>query len=225
MSVIDKATEILSSGVKSFIQGKASTKRSAGDDDEDDKDQETRDRLADYLNGLAKKFGSFALTQMVSSARADPFAKIKGLIEDMVEKLVTEANEEANQKAFCDEEQAKARAQQKDKSMLYDKFTARLQEAASKKQVLSKAITELQAELVEIDRAQAEATKIRSEDHAVYIKTSKDLKDSAEAVVAAVSVLKSYYEGSFIQISAEKQVPGVSDGPEFGGSGKTAGDS
>merc|ERR1719478_120120 len=144
------------------------TKRSSGDDDED-KEEETRDKLAEYLKGLSKKFNSFALTQMVSSARADPFSKIKGLINDMVEKLVTEANEEANQKAFCDEEQAKARKQQSEKTMLYDKFTARLDEAASKKEVLSKAITELQAELAEIDKAQAEATKLRSDSHATYL--------------------------------------------------------
>merc|ERR1719326_2543378 len=153
---INDEIKTLKAKVSDATSSKASTKPSAGDDDEEDKDQETRDRLADYLNGLARKFGSFALTQMVSSARADPFAKIKGLIEDMVEKLVTEANEEANQKAFCDEEQAKARKQQEEKSMLYDKFTARLDEAASKKQVLGQAIVELQKEVAEIDSAQAE---------------------------------------------------------------------
>jgi len=228
MAVIDKATEILSSGVKSLLQAKTTVKRSASDgDDEDDKEEETRDRLSEYFKTLSKKFGSFALTQMVSSARSDPFGKIRGLIEDMIEKLVTEANEEANQKAFCDEEQAKARASQKTKSMTYDKFTARLDEAASKKEVLGGAIVELQAELAEIDGAQKEATKIRSEEHTEYAKVSKDLKDSADAVVAAVSVLKSYYEGSFIQLSSTKKQPGMglSEGPEFGGAGKTAGDS
>merc|ERR1719183_3215317 len=102
-----------------------------GSDDDDDKEEEVRDKLADAFRGLSTKFGSFALAQMVSSARADPFGKIRSLINDMIDKLNTEANEEATAKAFCDEETAKARKSQEEKTMLFDKFTSRLDEAAS----------------------------------------------------------------------------------------------
>jgi hypothetical protein len=237
MAVIEKAKEILSSGVKTFMQvGSSSTTKvkkvmvkSQGSDDDDDKEEEVRDKLADAFRGLSKKFGSFALAQMVSSARADPFGKIKGMIEDMVEKLMTQANEEATAKAFCDEENAKARKSQAEKTALYDKFTARLDEAASKKELLTNNVAELQKELAAIDAGQSEATKIRSAEHTQSLKAAKDFKDSADAVVAAVSVLKSYYEGAFlIQVSSGKKQPaalGVSEGPGFGGYGKTEGDS
>jgi len=232
-AVIEKAKEILAGGVKAFMQmgSKAASKKvmmkvRKGDDDED-KEEELRDRLAEAFKGMSHKFGSYALSQMVSSARADPFGKIRGMIEDMISKLMTEANEEANAKAFCDEENAKARKSQAEKTALFDKFTARIDEAASKSGILKDAVAQLQKELAEIDAAQAEATKIRSAEHAEYLKASKDFKDSADAVVAAVSVLKSYYEGSFIQVKSEKQPAalGVSEGPEFGGYGKTEGDS
>jgi vacuolar-type H+-ATPase subunit E/Vma4 len=64
---------------------------------------------------------------------------------------VTEANEEANAKAFCDEETAKARRSQADKTALYEKFKARLDEAARKKEILTNAVAELQKELAAID--------------------------------------------------------------------------
>jgi len=149
------------------------------------------------------------------------------MIVDMVEKLTNEANEEANQKAFCDEENAKARKSQAEKSMDYDKFTARIDAASSAKAELEDAVKSLEAEIAAIDKNQAEATKIRSEENAEHLKASKEFKDSADAVSAAISVLKSYYEGAFlIQTGAtktSKQVPGVSSGPGFGGSGAAGG--
>merc|ERR1719235_803767 len=76
----------------------------------------------------------------------------------------------------------------------------------------------------------AEATKIRNEEHASYVKASTDFKDAATAVEGAIKVLKAFYEGqSFIQIrsrtrsaskakaESEDESEDESDAPEFGG--------
>ena len=81
-----------------------------------------------------------------------------GTIEDTISKLMTEANE-ANAKAFCDEEHAKAQKSQAEKTSLSDKFTARVAEAANKSEILKDAVAELQKELAEMDKAQAEASE------------------------------------------------------------------
>merc|ERR1719230_2003555 len=73
----------------------------------------------------------------------------------------------------------------------------------------------LEAEIAEIDKAQAEATEIRTTENADYLKASKDFKDSAEAVAKAIEVLKNFYEGSFIQVSSKTALK--SKQPEFGG--------
>merc|ERR1719407_419586 len=69
---------------------------------------------------LAKEHHSAALAQLASRiavvARygsrdgADPFAKVKGLITDMITKLEKEAEAEATEKAYCDEQMAKTEA-------------------------------------------------------------------------------------------------------------------
>merc|ERR1719281_470688 len=94
--------------------------------------------------------------ELASAAASDPFEKIRGLISDMIAKLIAEANEEASQKAFCDEEKAKSTKEKETKVMKIDKLTARIDHATATTAELKDSITELQAELSEIDKATAE---------------------------------------------------------------------
>merc|ERR1719261_1820255 len=148
-------------------------------------------------------------------ATSDPFVKIRGLIEDMIAKLLKEAEEEATQKAFCDAEMGKSKTSQEEKTMTLDKLQSRIDGATSTISENTEAIKTLEAEIAEIDKAQAEATAIRTTEKEDYLKASKDFKDSAEAVAKAIEVLKNFYEGSFIQLNAKTGLK--SKQPEFGG--------
>merc|ERR1719265_950282 len=107
-AAIAKAKEILATGVKEFVQLSMKTRTV----DEEDMESDQRDRLVSKLKGLSRTHHSFALSQLANMAMADPFAKIKGMINEMVEKLMKEAEEEASHKAFCDEELGKSRKSQ-----------------------------------------------------------------------------------------------------------------
>ena len=66
------------------------------------------------VRDLAQKQKSPVLAQLASSmavairaggkAGEDPFAKVKGLISNMIEKLLAEAEADATEKAYCDKE-------------------------------------------------------------------------------------------------------------------------
>merc|ERR1719408_19140 len=87
-----------------------------------------------------------------------------------------------------------------------------MEKAEADKAMLQESIKTLEGELAEMAAAQAEATKIRQDEHAEYLKASKDFKDSATAVANAMQVLNEYYNSaSFVQLSMSKQAP------EFGG--------
>ena len=64
--------------MKAFVQVSSKTV------DEEDAEDEIRDRFASAMRGLSDKFHSFALMQLANRARQDPFAKIKGMIGDMI---------------------------------------------------------------------------------------------------------------------------------------------
>merc|ERR1719393_355576 len=166
---------------------------------DEDKETKIRSKLVNKLRDIGHKFHSYTMMELVSAAASDPFEKIRGLLSDMIAKLVAEANEEASQKAFCDEEMGKSTKEKESKSMRIDKLTAKLDRATATTAELKDAIKELQAELAEIDKATGEVTKIRNEEHATYTKASKDFKEAAQAVEDAIGVLKEFYAGAFVQ--------------------------
>jgi hypothetical protein len=216
MGAIEKAKTILVDGVKAFVQVNSKTRRwNPDDEDESDAVAEKRQKVVNVLKQLGQTHHSFAFAQLANMATSDPFVKIRGLIEDMIAKLLKEAEEEATQKAFCDAEMGKSKKSQEEKTMTLDKLQSRIDGATSTIAENTEAIKTLESEVASIDKAQAEATEIRTKEHEEYLVASKDFKDSAEAVAKAIEVLKNFYEGSFIQLSAKTNLK--SKQPEFGG--------
>jgi len=216
MAAIEKAKAILG-GVKSMLQSGVEVdgrKKQPFDEDKgSDEESKTRGQLVNKLRELGHKFHSYTMMELVSAAASDPFEKIRGLLGDMIAKLVAEANEEASQKAFCDEEMGKSNKEKDAKSMRIDKLTAKLDHATATTAELEDAIKELQAELADIDKATSEATKLRNEEHATYEKASKDYKAGAQAVEDAIGVLKEFYASAFTQVNTGKS----EKAPSFGG--------
>merc|ERR1719316_1110082 len=86
IAAIEKAKEILQSKVKVLVQFDDPYE---GAPEDDAKEAATRRHLVDQLQGLGHKFNSYAMMEMAGAAAEDPFTKIRGLIEDMIAKLVT----------------------------------------------------------------------------------------------------------------------------------------
>merc|ERR1719377_299376 len=133
-------------------------------------ESQTRAKLVEMLKDMSHKFGSYALMEVAGSAAMDPFVKIRGLIEEMIAKLLKEAQEEATQKAFCDEEMGKSNKAKEEKTMTLDKLQSRIDKASSRKAELGQAVQDLEAQIAELDATTAEATKIRNEEHETYVK-------------------------------------------------------
>jgi len=224
LEAIAKAKEILSSGVKAaFVQ------RSSHPYGESSHKAQKRTKVSTLLRDIAKKFHSYALMEMASMAQVDPFAKVKGLIEDMVAKLLNEANEEASHKAFCDEELAKSSKTKEEKMASMDEFSSRMDKASSGIATLTEQVKVLQSEVADIDAAQRESAKVRKEEKENYLKASGDFKASAEAVAQAIQVLKDYYEGAaLVQVNANNKKAAVVSAdkqPSFGSARSDSGGS
>merc|ERR1719478_755098 len=115
MGAIEKAKSILVDGVKAFVQVKTQTRKwNPDDEDESDAVSAKRAKVVNILKQLGQTHHSFAFAQLANMATSDPFVKIRGLIEDMIAKLLKEAEEEATQKAFCDKEMGASKKSQEE---------------------------------------------------------------------------------------------------------------
>jgi len=162
---------------------------------------------------LARDHHSSALAQLASRisvvARyggkdgADPFAKIKGLISDMIAKLVKEAEEEATEKAYCDEQMAKTEAKKSELDDTVAKLTNKIDRAASKSASLKEEVVELEAELAALAKSQSEMDKIRAEENANFKVAKAELSQGLAGVRKALSVLRDYYGGAAAMLQTD----------------------
>jgi len=153
-----------------------------------------------FVRDLAQKQKSTALAQLASrmvtamrSGSGDPFAKVKGLISDMIEKLLAEAEADATEKAYCDKEMAETEAKKADKEAAIEKLTTQIDSMTAKSAKLKEEVAILQEELAALAKAQAEMDKLRAEEKAVFDKNSAEMKKGVEGVKLALKVLREYY--------------------------------
>jgi peptidoglycan hydrolase CwlO-like protein len=156
-----------------------------------------------FVRDLARKQRSPALAQLAmrisslmrngGSSGDDPFAKVKGLISAMIEKLLAEADAEATEKAFCDKEMAETTAKKEDKEDEIAKLTAKIDSMTARSAELKKEVAELQKQLAELAAAQAEMDKIRQEENAIFEKQKPEMEEGLQGVKLALKVLREYY--------------------------------
>jgi len=162
------------------------------------------------VKSLAKKHHSAALAQLASRIDAvvryggaggeDVFVKIKGMIGDMIAKLEKEAEEDATEKAYCDEEMAKTEAKKAELEDDISKLSAKIDKAAATSAKRKEEVKELQSELASLAKEQAQLDSIRSEQHGDYSVAKSELEAGINGVQKALSVLRDYYGGaSFVQ--------------------------
>lgn len=195
VSVIGQAVEILSSKFGAFIQISNSNK-----------EIESRAKASELLRKLGRKFNSFGLIQAAASAEADPFAKVRGLIENMIKTLTQQMHDEATKEGKCKMDLANGAKKVKVASAQMKQYQSRLDKNQAEGQKLNAQNAELAATLKEMHANMQAATKIRADEAAANKATIEEAKESVEALNKAIQVLTEFYgKASLIQAGTGKQ--------------------
>jgi len=158
---------------------------------------------ASYLRKEGERIQSYVLAQVGNRLAADPFAKVKDMIQAMVEKLLQEQAEESEHKAWCDKETSKTEQSLDVKSDRVDELSTRVDKAKAESAQLAREVQVLYDEIQNLDQGVKEATAMRQKEAADFQERKKDYENGQTACAAAIKVLHEYYQGkSFVQTSS-----------------------
>merc|ERR1719420_1631217 len=155
-----------------------------------------RVRAIAVLAEEGKKLGSTMLVSLALKLGPDPFKKVKGLIQALIERLLKEMADEAGHKGFCDTELGKAKTTRNFQLEKTQKLNSELEGLEVKKEKLEETIETLTAELKDLSSSLEKATDMRAKEKEENAMSLKDAKEGLEAIKQAIGVLKEFYKGA-----------------------------
>jgi len=153
-----------------------------------------KQRAIALLSQTGKRLGSAVLTSLAMHVASDPFLKVKTLIQNLVERLLREATEEATKKGFCDTELGKA---EKDRGYRFaeaNKLSVEIAQLEAKRDSLTTEIDELAVGITNLEGSIQSATEMRAQEKEDNLATIAEAKDGLIAVTEALTILKSFYK-------------------------------
>merc|ERR1719297_678080 len=198
LAAIAKAIEILSSDDVSGNAEKylslAQAQHSRSFVQAGSRNQGIRHQIHDFLAAEGSRMHSKSLMLLAQQISADPFAKVKKLIDDMITRLLKEAEEDANHEGFCDKEMGKSKITRNKLTEDIDGLEAAIEEGKALIQKLTDDTATLTQEVEDLVKSMSEATELRNAEKKTNKITVKDAQAAQKAVAAATAVLKDFYE-------------------------------
>jgi len=215
LKVIDEAVGILKS-TTSGAEGQTYSLLQLRSASSADRASLAKSEVVVLIKKLAREHHSPALAQLASRVSAvmrfssgteDPFAKVKGLITDMISKLESEASSDATEKAYCDDEMSKTEAKKSELEADISSLSTKIDQASSRSAKLKAEVKELQGELATTAQEASENEKWRQETHADYLVAKEDLELGLSGVRKALTVLREYYAEGGAALVQQPEVP------------------
>jgi len=189
---------------------------------------EAKNRAVAFLKEKADAMKSDVLSVLAVRAAsaeksgADPFRKVREMIQDLITKLLEEANQEAEKKGWCDEEIARNTKTRDEKTKGVEDLQSERDLLNAHIAELSEQISENQKQITKLTEDIAENTELRKKEKATNAQTVADAKAAQEAVARALTILEAFYTKAGVA-TAFAQQPEIFDRPYQGMGGESKG--
>lgn len=153
-----------------------------------------RQAVSALLLAQGGKLHSAVLTSLANKIAADPFAKVKFLIQELIERLLQEANNEGNQNAWCNKATSEAEAKRDASSQAVTELNGKMARLEALSDKLGNQLATLNQEVAELNATRAKATAMREADTMQNNLTIVEAREGLEAVNTAADIISKYYK-------------------------------
>jgi len=176
-----------------------------------------RQAVMDLLQSQGSKLHSTLLMSLANQIKADPFMKIKKLIQDLIERLLQESADEANQKGWCDKATADAKQKRDYAVEKVAELNSQSAELEATRNKLREELEILGIEIPDLETKQEEATSMRKEEKADNEAAVMEADAGLEAVNEAIDILDKFYKTAAKESVDLKLMQGpLDDAPDSG---------
>jgi len=216
MEAVEADAEAAEEGQPAALLQRTSVQRHLGGKPVED----GREVVVSLLKKKGQQLKSEVLASLVTQISAvqgdDPFAKIKTLIQELIERLLQEAGNEANQKGWCDKATSAA-TQKRDYAVEEVRsLNAEMAELEALRDKLAEDLSVLADEIAELVANRKKAEEIRAKEKAENEFTVAEAEAGLEAINEAMDILDKWYKtNSKNEVSLAQQGP-EEDAPDAG---------
>merc|ERR1719265_236094 len=219
MEAIEEEAEAADKGALSFVQLdhprvllSALAHSTADSSSVSSPEQEKRTQVLALLRSDSKQLKSTLLASLAVQVAADPFVKIRKLIQELIERLMQEAADDANHKGWCDKETSAAEQARTYNAEEIVELNNRLGTNEALRDKLQEEIDVLDKEIKELEDELAKATKMRADEKAQNAATVKEAEEGKDAVEMAIEVLSKFYnKAKDAKVELMQQLPDMPD--------------
>merc|ERR1719359_685337 len=146
------------------------------------------------------------LIEFSLKAKKVDFSKVLAMIDGMEAVLKEDQKNDDTQKAFCDKDIAKTQNEQKDAEEAIAAGEAFIEETTAESQALVDEIKSLQKEIKTLDKAVAEATEQRKEEHADFLVFQQQSNAALQLIDKAKNRLMKFYRPTMYKEAPKQEL-------------------
>jgi len=180
-------------------------------------------RVAALLRTEGAELKSSMLMGLAAKVSGDKFATVKTLLEELLERLLKQAQAEGNQKGWCDKSLAEAKVKRDSASQRISTLNVRMEKNEARKERLEEELSVLTGDITKLGQDQTDADAERANESTENNATITEAKEGQAAVQTALDTLNHFYKAaakgntSLVEVQdVGRRGPASADAPDAG---------